>query len=327
MGTAETYIGDLLAPYRPTVPLEELVERLNNLFHSVEASHYNRRHGEIFDQLPPLWNAMIRRVDAEQTQSWSILDYGCGTGFEATQILRAIPVERIERLVCFDLSPHMLVQCRENLATVCPQAEFTTDLETIRGGKKPLNMLVTNSVLHHMPRPWRTVDSLNSLLDKGVVWLQGHEPSRRFFENPECVAIWNAFMRQRRWRKFLSPNPYFARLWKWMGIDRDPAVVAACQSYRQGLFERKPPAQVVAWLVDYHVAANPQQARAGKGFNFEEMQNDLRDRWRLDWVTSYSFMGPIPEDFLPSIWKRRADQLRQKYPQDGANFCCVWRKS
>ena len=37
------YVGNLLAPYGPTLPLDKLVEELNKIYHSFEAYSYDSR--------------------------------------------------------------------------------------------------------------------------------------------------------------------------------------------------------------------------------------------------------------------------------------------
>src|SRR5262245_10767078 len=92
---------ELLAPYGPRLPLPDLVYRVNQLFHACEARDYDRRHTEIHDQLPALWREMIAVAAAAPPEGgWTILDFGCGTGFAATQLLEALPTTRIRSLVC-----------------------------------------------------------------------------------------------------------------------------------------------------------------------------------------------------------------------------------
>ena len=327
MGTATDYVSRLVAPYEPTVALEELVEQLNRLYHSVEASHYDDRHAEILDELPPVWREMLRQAAGMEPGAWSILDFGCGTGFEADQLVESLPADRIENLTCYDLSPEMLGRCRAKIAPRCGRAVFTNRLDDLRRGTRRFNVLMTNALLHHVVRPWEMIESLFPLLEPNAIWLQGHEPSRRFLANPECLAAFDAYLCEHRWRRFLSPKKYLARLARLLRGDRDPAAAAARRSFDAGLFRRMPPANVVGWLVDYHVAHNAEQARVGKGFNVEELQVDLRPQWQLQWTTSYAHMGPAPKHLLPPHWLRRAGTLQRKYPQDGASFSCIWRRT
>jgi len=50
-----------LQHYGTTQPLPVLVAELNKLYHEHEALGYDDTHPEIFEQLPPLWEAMIEQ--------------------------------------------------------------------------------------------------------------------------------------------------------------------------------------------------------------------------------------------------------------------------
>src|SRR5262249_22147059 len=101
-----------LADWEPQLPLPALVEEVNKLFHSFDAAHYDREHPEIFDVLPTLWKEMIDQLP--NSKEWRILDFGCGTGFEASQIMRYLG-ERVAQLTCFDPCPEMVAQCKDRL--------------------------------------------------------------------------------------------------------------------------------------------------------------------------------------------------------------------
>src|SRR4051812_17079365 len=113
MVTAE-YMSSLLERFGPQLPLDELVIELNALYHAYESREYDSRHPEITRQLPAIWREMAAEVqDRQPPTGWHILDFGCGTGFEAEQLLRNFPTGSIASLTCYDLSPDMLARCRE----------------------------------------------------------------------------------------------------------------------------------------------------------------------------------------------------------------------
>jgi len=327
MNVSLEYMDKFIAPYRPTVPLDQLVEHVNRFYHAVEAAHYDERHPEIHRFLPPIWREMIHRLLATRSSAqWSILDYGCGTGFEAEQIVRNFPTDRIARLTCYDPSPEMLAVCREKIGPLCSRAVFTSRRDDLINGAGQFNLLSTNSLLHHMAKPWEMINDLLPLLTDDAMWLQGHEPSRRFYDNAECLELFQAYVRMSRWRRWICPSKYFFRLNRLLRPGADPATAASRESYRLGLFGHKPPARVMGRLVDFHVAHSAEEAGVGKGFDFHEMEKQFGTHWRLALVTTYSYMGDRPEYSLPERWKRAAAELKLKHPDDGSNFSCIWRR-
>ena len=134
---------------------------------------------------------------ASRIGGWRILDFGCGTGFASEQILRHLPAEQIASLVCYDLSSAMIDRCREKIAPRFPAAQFTSDASSFESGE-PFDLLLTNSLLHHLPDPQATLRQLTKRLAPGALWLAGHEPSSRYYKNPECLRLFRSIHRLRR---------------------------------------------------------------------------------------------------------------------------------
>ncbi|MEE9294705.1 MAG: methyltransferase [Phycisphaerae bacterium] len=319
------FMNKLLASYGPKCPLDQLVEQLNNLYHAAEARDYDERHVEIREQLPLLWREMTR-VAQEQCASteFRILDFGCGTGFEADQLLLELPRSSISALTCYDPSSDMLRHCQTKISPHFPKAVFCDDLERLPVDSSPYNLLATNSLLHHVPNPVETVRNLLPYLAPDAVWIAGHEPSCRFYRRTECLEALERFQRQRKWRRFLQLGNYLRRLKTQVGLRSSPAEEAARESVRQGLFTKRPPAHFVTLLVDFHVAHSPDEAAAGRGLDFEAMQKDFAGIWEMVWMKTYSFMGPFYEGGLPRRWSRICRELAEIFPDDGCNFCTVW---
>jgi SAM-dependent methyltransferase len=326
MANAE-YIGRLLRPYQPRRPIAELVVEVNKIYHAFEARDYDRRHPEVTRQLPPLWQEMISHATrVGPSTAWRILNFGCGTGFEAEQLLRTLPRESVVQLTCYDPAPEMLERCRAKIGPLYPAALFCSDLRAVPSGPKPFNLLATNSLLHHLPDPVVTIGSLLPLLAPDAIWLAGHEPSNRFYRNGECLRVYECFQVNHQWRRFLVPRNYVRAFKERLGFRGIPAQQAAREAHRKRLFGRVPPPWLIVRLVDFYVANSSEEASSGRGLDFEAMQRDLAGTWKLRWMKSYAFMGPYFEGHLPRRWLRASRALSEKYPLDGANFCTVWQR-
>lgn len=319
-------VQSLIAPYGARVSVDKLVLELNRLYHSFEAKDYDRIHPEVHDQLPPLWTEMINTVrSGSDDRAWDVLDFGCGTGFEAIQIIEKLGPDRIRSLTCYDPSPEMLAICRHKVASRLQHVRYCETLAEVTAGSRRYDLLTTNSLLHHLPAVREQVDHLDSVINPNAWWLMGHEPSRRFYTNPECSKALSVCNREARWKKLASPAACYRSLQRHLSIGDAPAEAAAQAAVRSGLFERRPRASVVARLVDFNVPHSNQEALDGRGFDFEQMSAELNGLWQLQWVKTYAFMGSFGRDRLSKRWRSRADHLARKYPLDGANFCSVWR--
>ena len=322
-----------LEPFEPRLPLDRLVVEVNKIFHAFEAPDYDRRHPEIHQQLPAYWREMITQAGiAPRVGGWRVLDFGCGTGFASEQILRHLPAEQIASLVCYDLSSEMIDRCREKIVPKFPPAQFTCDAASLEDCG-PFDVLLTNSLLHHLPDPHATIRQLTDRLTPAHFWLAGHQPSSRYYKNPECLGLYNRYTRAAQgrrgkywWRNF-SPAAWGARWQKTLSKLRSPKRLAARAAYKQGLFGRRPTPQVIDRIVDFHVAHSADEAAAGRGFDIDRLQAEMRGQWQLLWEFSYSYMGTFAETRLAVEWRQTCRQLADEFPRDGANLCTLWRRA
>ena len=321
------FLADILKPFQPQLPIDELILEVNKLFHEFEAKDYDKIHPEIHQQLPPIWREMIdRATSVAKVPQWRILDFGCGTGFEAEQLIKNLPSGSIAELTCYDPSPEMLAFCRTKISPLFPTATFCSDLNSASGAGQSYNLLVTNSLLHHLPDPIETIVNLGDLLTADAIWLAGHEPSSRFYKNAECLKLCNDFEREDNRQKYLSLSRYWAAIERAIGLKANPLNQAAAAAVDRGLFNQKPSKLAIDRIVDFHVAHSLDEAASGRGLDFEVMEQKFVDSWKLLWVKTYSFMGSHYDGELPEKWSRLSNDLAQSFPKDGANFCTAWQR-
>jgi SAM-dependent methyltransferase len=315
-----------LKAYGPSLPLGELVERVNLIYHKFEAADYDRRHPELTRQLPPIWQEMVSLAGGLLPETGlRVLDFGCGTGFEADLLLQFLPPSSVEALTCFDPSPEMLDASKKRLRKAACPIEFVSVPPWQNGrSSEPYDLLISNSVFHHLSEPLEHLQALATVLTPRAVWIAGHEPSRRYFQNHECMDAFAMYMRSYRWRKYLKFRNYAAAVGRMRGID--PLVRTAREATTEGLFSKPPAAWLVGRLIDFHVAHTPKEAATGRGFEIGELESALSASWSFEYLRTYAFMGPFYEGDLPERWRRIAKDLSQRYPLDGANFCSIWRR-
>jgi len=256
-----------------------------------------------------------------------VLDFGCGTGFEAAQALEGLGNSRIKSLTCYDPSSEMLALGRARIGTVFAGARFCSTIPELTDTRDGYDLLITNSLLHHLPSPALAIRLLEPVIGKDAWWLLGHEPSMRYYSNPECYGEYLRYRRQVRRRKMINPKAYWRRLQMLLGLKITPAQATANAAHKAGLFARKPSESVIGRLVDFNVPHSKEEASAGRGFDFQQLEQDFDSLWRLRWLKTYAFMADFCESHLPFEWRERCDRLAAEYPLDGANFCSVWRHS
>ena len=300
-----------LAEFDPQVPIGLLIEKVNEIFHSFAALRYDREHPEIHQQLPPIWTEMIAQLSCDR--SWSVLNVGCGTGFEADLLLRKL-ANNVVKLTAYDPSLEMITICRSRLRDFS-QVSFCSRIEEI-SGHGPFNLLLTNSLLHHLPDIEDTLRSLLPSLSGNSFWLAGHEPSARFYRNHECVQLFARYRRFLQYAKWFVPGNYTAKVR--LLLRRSPLSATADTAFRRGLFLKRPSPAVIDRIVDFHVPHSSDDVSHGHGLDLPTMQSWFQHDWHLLWSKTYSFLGPYLYARTPKRWTKRARMLEQQFPEDGA---------
>lgn len=308
-----------LAPYEPQMPLKSLVEEVNKIYHSFDAKRYDREHPEIHQQLPAIWAEMMAQLPARTR--WRVLDFGCGTGFEGGQVLQKLG-ENVETFVAFDPSPEMLGKCKTNLQGF-GRVTFCLELQQAAMAG-PFNLLLTNSLLHHLPSIQETILSFLPALTPDAFWLAGHEPSSRFYRNSDCIRFLDDYSRYWERVKWFQPSSYVAKLNQ---LFANPLRATAKVAMQRGMFNRLPGSAVIDRIIDFHVPHSCAEVNQGRGLDFDQLQHWFRDIWELRWKRTYSYFGATSEARVPHHWKKKALSMSQAYPNDGANFCLVWERA
>ncbi len=311
--------------YGATAPLDELVIGVNQIYHKHEAGLYNRRHPEIFAELENLWTTLLENAGKSlPKRKLRILDYGCGTGFAALQAIRHFSPQGIEQVCCYDLSPEMIEKCKESLAKQQTPVLATSSKSELQSLSGSFDLILTNSLLHHLPSPETQAEEFAQLGSSKSVWVAGHEPSRRFFQNNDCVNFYNTYLASHRINRLFNPMSYLRGALR--VFRASPARLTANDAFGQGLFAKPIPASLISEIVDVHVPITVEDAKAGRGFDISEFARSLSKQWSLAFQHSYNFLGPVPETRVSRYWRSECRRMSDKFPDDGANFAAVWNK-
>jgi SAM-dependent methyltransferase len=318
----------ILKSLEPCIPFDKFIELANSIFHKYEAKYYDQIHGEIYRELPVIWEVMLSSTrELINKHPLRILDFGCGTGFEAGKILDFFGPDKIEYLFCFDISEQMLEYCRKNLDTEGLTIVFSSKKEVLSKAarEKPFDMIVTNSLLHHLPDWEGQVQKFRDMLDDFGLWINGHEPSARFYKNRDCLATFNAYLNYLQRSKYFRISAYLRKLKDIFGFSPGMYRQAADEINRLGVIKNKITPQWVGLLVDYHVPLDERDAYSSK-LDPILMRQNFAPFFELKYLFTYSYMGYFFDMGIEKKWQKESARLRALYKNDGAYFCAVWKK-
>jgi len=145
-------IEPLRRRYGVTCSLEEFHETVNIVFHDVESEVYDDVHRDMWLSLPKQFDLLSSDVLKLVPEGELIaLDIGCGTGLSSELLLHTELGSRIRHLHLLDTSPKMLERSRQRLSGRGIQLEFQNGITSDVVASKAFDVILTCSVLHHIP--------------------------------------------------------------------------------------------------------------------------------------------------------------------------------
>jgi SAM-dependent methyltransferase len=177
------------------------VKRANIRHHDVEAEIFERVHPEgssIYE------SAKVSRSIAFIAKNCKFthlcVDVGCGTGF-----VTGFELPRYRMVVAADISRKMLEVAKRRFGDVESLNRVVCDAEFLPLKGEVADLVSVSSVLHHLPKPFRSLEEVSRILkEDGFVYIT-REPSfqkfRRFFDFFDGFVV-QKFLRLARFLRF-----------------------------------------------------------------------------------------------------------------------------
>lgn len=177
----------------PVLSLDQLVLRLNEVYHDLENQAYDHKHPDISEDEVPRWHRFGSELLADPRPAWNILDVGTGTGFVPRQLKEWLRPE--DRFTCSDLSGAMLEECRRNLeqsGLACRIDLLKLDGKSIDLPDHSQDAVTINAVMHHLAKPEEMCAEIDRVLRPGGCVVIGHEPNRA--HHARRLLVWNYWL-------------------------------------------------------------------------------------------------------------------------------------
>ncbi|MFC1553414.1 class I SAM-dependent methyltransferase [candidate division KSB1 bacterium] len=181
--------------------------------HDNVVKKYEQKHGEIFNEIEQdrLFNELrdILKFIETQDNKKLALDFGCGTG-NMTKFLAKSGIKTVSA----DVSIKSLKYIKNkyvNTEQIYPLFINGSDLSNIKD--KQFNIVVTYSVLHHIPDYLKIVEEFARVVKPGGIIYIDHENSPGFWDQSKEYQEFIS-LNKRKWKRLLcllDPRWYYVR--------------------------------------------------------------------------------------------------------------------
>jgi ubiquinone/menaquinone biosynthesis C-methylase UbiE len=164
---------------------EELVQRLNELYHDITADQYDQAHPEIIQQKERLQR--VAECYLRFIRPIVLLEIGTGTGFVPSTIAHILKDSDV--FVCSDISSGILRLAEEAIR----RRRFKVAFKFVKIARQvpyrvpfassSVDVVLMNSVLHHVKDTTTFLSEVERVIKPGGLLLICHEPNKYFYDN------------------------------------------------------------------------------------------------------------------------------------------------
>jgi 2-polyprenyl-3-methyl-5-hydroxy-6-metoxy-1,4-benzoquinol methylase len=319
---AEAIISDIMKRHGVRCSLEEFHAALNITFHDFESEVYDQEHSYLWDSLPLQFALLVQ----DCLPSWPeiparlrLLDIGCGTGLASDCILKTAVGARVESIDLLDTSAAMLRRASERASRWGARVAAHEGTVESLPQEARYDLIVTCSVLHHIPDLPRFLNAVRDHQAPGGVFLHAQDPNADYADDPElrqrrallqkrALPAWaTADMPRRivgRVHRALTGAPPNDYIWKTNQILLGKGIITTPLSVED-----------IFAVTDIHVNKRV-------GISIKRMQS-----WMTDYdcvsVRSYDFFGAAGS--LPPRYKGMEQDLIGRRAPNGAEVAAAWK--
>jgi ubiquinone/menaquinone biosynthesis C-methylase UbiE len=312
---------------------EQLVQRVNELYHDQINEDYDDSHPEILKQEESRWKENFSSV-SKIDKPIEILDFGTGTGFIPVTIGEYL--DENVKFTCADISQNMLNEARQNISSknikgqfefkkIEPSIPFNLPFEN-----NSFDVVMMNSVLHHIKETEHFLSEISRICRPGGKIIIAHEPNQRYMQNDFLSAKYHFF------HFFIRPNWEIAAFLKKTGLLKimQQLVYILVPSVKNKIKNKEGITEKINEVI---LAEKLHPSKLSK----EEitMITDISAFEGFNPYALHKNLSPVIVDtynhlFRVSIikagnknWKNYEKVVKEKFPKDGATFFGVYKNS
>lgn len=315
-----------------TGPIADFHRAINVAFHASESRVYDHMHQCMWDSLPRQYDLVAGDCLAYDPSLGArpglrLLDIGCGTGLSAQLLLDSPLGACVSHVTLVDTASEMLALAEARVARAGrTTATFCGVLSDLPPGA-PFDIVLTCSVLHHIPDVAAFLHDVSARQQPGGVFLHMHDPN---YDHRHSAAS-----RERvRTLRDRAPNAALRNVAERLGVKelaarvrqlgRTPKLPAYMEEMNarliaDGVIRTPLTRQEIYSVTDIHVGDD-------EGVSLAQVRSVLEPAgYACASTRSYAFFGAL-ESELPLDLAAREVELIQSAAQDGTQFGAAWVK-
>ncbi len=295
---------------------------VNLVFHKFESGHYDRIHRNMWESLPRQFGLLVNDYLRRHLPKAgiSVLDVGCGTGLSSELLTRTRLGSYIGAIDLVDTSPEMLNACRKRRSRFARRLIRGT-IDDVPAGPE-YDLVVTCSVLHHIPDLARFTRAVAARQKPGGIFLHLQDPNADYRDHPafrkriEEIRESGARRVARALNRLSPARLAAAALRRVTGAGHRGYIDQINDDLLRAGIVRNHLTPAELWSItdlhDHH----------GRGISISAMAR-LLPEYDLVSSRSYAFWGELESD-LPRRFRRMERELSEQKSPEGSRVGALW---
>ena len=318
-------VSRVIARHHVSCSPEEFHSAVNVTFHEFESEVYDREHQVMWNSLPQQFDLLTEdylRSGLDIPTGIRMLDIGCGTGLASACILQTRLGKRIKSIDLLDTSPSMLRRAALKAAQWQVPATCHQGLLHSLDGQERFDLIVTSSVLHHIPDLPAFLHLIPRLQAATGIFLHMQDPNGDFLDDAELRERMAQHSRRfiPEWARRLSPWRIGRRIYRELIGQKGDAYIWKTNRalMEKGIIAEPLTVQELFAITDIHATLGD-----GKGISISRMQSWMPEYECIS-KRSYAFFGALGSE-LPAARKGVEQDLIANRAPNGFSIGAIWR--
>jgi SAM-dependent methyltransferase len=298
--------------YGVTCSPAEFHSVVNLTFHKHESHVYDELHANMWRSLPAQFRLLAKDYLAAGLRApVRILDIGCGTGLSSDLFLRTELGRHVREVYLLDSCPEMIARAKAR------SEAWGMTVKVLQGDIRDLppatyDLIITCSVLHHIPDLPRFLDAVRRIQAPGGVFLHVQDPNGDYLNDPLLLERKQVLSRIRkrtpRWVRNLSPQQFAGRLRRLVTRETRADYIRLIDEdlIRAGVVQHPMTATDLWRVTDLH-------DHDDVGISMRDLEAWLPD-YEVISVRSYGFYGVLESDLPRALQEKEMALIEKKDP-------------